>query len=135
TNEGWGRAFTLRLREPNGWVVNTGVTIIQSGSSRLWSDGTVARSCKDYRLPPTGHTYAGATGDGIYTIDPDGGGSVAPFDAYCDMTTDGGGWTRVANISSNDIAVTATTYQSGMNTLSNTNYVVPCGQLTPLGQN
>ena len=32
--------------------------------------------------------------DGIYTIDPDGEGGTDPFEAFCDMSTDGGGWTR-----------------------------------------
>ena len=34
-----------------------------------------------------------STGDGTYTIDPDGAGGNAPVEVYCDMTTDGGGYT------------------------------------------
>ncbi len=37
----------------------------------------------------------GSNTDGIYTIDPDGIGGSAAYNCYCDMNTDGGGWTLV----------------------------------------
>lgn len=62
----------------------------QAGASRTWSDGTLARSCLDYRTDRDGQAYQGAIGDGVYRIDIPSLGAV---DVLCDMTTDGGGWT------------------------------------------
>ncbi len=36
-----------------------------------------------------------AAADGVYTIDPDGNEGNDPFDVFCDMSTDGGGWTII----------------------------------------
>ncbi len=51
-------------------------------------DEFVVESCADW-------LSRGSTSDGTYLIDPDGVGGGDAFEVYCDMTSDGGGWTRI----------------------------------------
>lgn len=55
-------------------------------------DGTVLESCAAILAAEPGAT------SGIYTVDPDGlNNGKPPIPVYCDMTTDGGGYTRVGH--------------------------------------
>lgn len=71
---------------------NTDIVLF-AGGYRSWRDGTFATSCKGYRNP-TGHSYTGDTGDGVYRIAI----GASQVNVYCDMNTDGGGWTLVRRL-------------------------------------
>ena len=75
--------------------INTNGTSCNDGNIQTINDiytngicsGKNPVSCKEI------HTLDGTLSSGTYSIDTDGSGGNASFSVYCDMTTDGGGWT------------------------------------------
>ncbi|XP_078489396.1 uncharacterized protein LOC100179075 isoform X2 [Ciona intestinalis] len=98
---------TSTSSQNSGDKVTTTTTTTNTPTNTPTNTGTYgtltnpALSCLDIK------NTSGVTNDGYYFLQPSG--TVVPFQAFCDMTTSGGGWTLVASVHENDINGKCTT--------------------------
>ena len=80
-----------------GALCASGSMCTDTGCKAYGKDATVpGMSCKDILTKTVG------ANTGSYWLDPDGSGGAAAFETWCDMETDGGGWTRTVAMVAGD---------------------------------
>ena len=119
-----GKEGTLRWHENKIEVCDGNSWGAISSGSIGHSQGQAGLSCK------TILDSGSSQGDGTYWIDLDGSGGDDPFEAYCDMTTDGGGWTRMAKFTNTSYNIVGSTYTNGFGQPLDDDYVIQCSKFS-----
>jgi hypothetical protein len=98
------------------------------------SSACIAGECGD--APSCRRLLAAQPGlpSGLYTIDPDGQSGNAPFQVWCDMENDGGGWTRIANIAETTVLLNGASYLAGLGDVNATSYLQACSKFAGFGE-
>ncbi|HEX7667156.1 MAG TPA: fibrinogen-like YCDxxxxGGGW domain-containing protein [Polyangiaceae bacterium] len=92
-----GTSFTVSIAsQPSG----QGCSVVNGQGTVSAAPSTLFVDCDDRPSCATLHADVADLPDGVYRIDVDGVGGFDAFEATCDMTFDGGGWT-LALVTSN----------------------------------